>query len=131
MGERVKLTEATEFYVIDLRPKWLRNPCITLWRPNDAGYAYPLSWAGRYSRERIEEKREYYSQQGARYWQRFAVPCDVVEKLGVEVPKGLVDCWEHGLHVLNTGKNRMALRRNRYRPEWLREAGRTAPKEPT
>lgn len=40
----------TEFFIVDLRPEWRGNPYVTLWRPDDAGYAYPLPWAGRYSK---------------------------------------------------------------------------------
>lgn len=109
------------YYVIDLRPEWTCRPCISLWRPNDCGYAYPLAWAGKYTAERINEGGSYYTEQGVRYFQRFAVACDIVEGLAEILPTKIVDCWQEGPHLLNTAKNRAALRRARYRP-----AGRSA-----
>lgn len=105
-----------QFYIIDLRPEWTRNPCVTLWRPDDCGYAYPLAWAGKYDRATVDKGGSYYTQKGKRYWQRFAVPCEIVEAIAAPLTSRIVDCWQAGPHLLNTGKVRMALRKARYRP---------------
>jgi len=105
-----------EFFIVDLRPEWRKKPCITLWRPDDRGYTYPLAWAGRYSREQVDEGGSYYTQKGERYYQRFAVPCSIVEAMAAPLATRIVECWEAGPHLLNTGKVRMALRKARYRP---------------
>lgn len=110
------MPDEAQFYIIDLRPEWLRNPCVTLWRPDACGYAYPLAWSGKYTRAEVEKRWTYYNQKGVRYWQRFAVPCAAVEALAAELPTKIVDCWREGPHILNTGKNRMALRKARYIP---------------
>jgi hypothetical protein len=110
----------SEFYIIDLRPEWLRNPCITLWRPDACGYAYPLAWAGKYDEAEVRRGGSYYAQKGKRYWQRFPVPCEAVEALAAPLASRIVDCWKEGPHILNTGKNRMALRRARYVPTPLK-----------
>ncbi|WP_264045104.1 hypothetical protein [Methylobacterium flocculans] len=105
------------FYVIDLRPEWTVNPCITLWRPNDSGYAYPRAWAGKYTRKQIDEGGEHYATKGGgRYYQRFAVTCETVEQMAAPLSEKIVDCWKEGPHILNSGKARVALRRARYQP---------------
>lgn len=105
---------SAEFFIVDLRPEWRRLPCIMLWRPNNAGYAYPLPWAGRYSEATVIAGKSYYTQTEGRRHTRFAVRCDVVEKLAGEPPPGIVD-GDAGSVVLNTGANRIALRKARYR----------------
>ena len=72
------------FYIVDVRPDWVGNPYVTVWRPENAGYAYPLSWAGKYTQEVIDGEPSYYHK--VRYGtkralDRFPVPCEVVEAL--------------------------------------------------
>lgn len=110
------MSASEEFYIVDLRPEWTRRPCVSLWRPNDAGYAYPLAWSGRYTREQVDKGGSYYTQKGKRYFQRFAVRCDLVEGLAAPLTSKIVDCWQEGPHLLNSGKMRSALRRARYVP---------------
>lgn len=84
-------------------------------RKDDRG-GYPLSRAGKYTAERINEGGSYYTDKVVRYFQRFAVACDIVEGLAEILPTKIVDCWQEGPHLLNTAMNRAALRRARYRP---------------
>ena len=104
-----------EFYIVDLRKEWATRPCVTVWRPNNCGYAYPLSWAGRYDEATVVEGGPYYSRQEGRRWERFAVPCDVVDKLAIATPPRIVD-GDAGPVVMNTGVNRTILRCARFRP---------------
>lgn len=103
-----------QFYIVDLRPEWARRPCITFWRPGNAGYAYPLPWSGRYDEATVVDAGTYHTRQEGRRWVRFAVPCEVVEQMSVPTPPKIVD-GDVGPVVLNTGANRIALRRARYR----------------
>ena len=48
-----------EFFVLSL--KWSDGMMATWWKPNDSGYTYSLEEAGRYSREAVEDKANYYN----------------------------------------------------------------------
>lgn len=106
------MADADLFYVADFRSEWSRKPCVTFWRPEDAGYAYPLPWSGRYTR--CEIVPGYHDRRDGRRLIRFAVPCAVVDALGAEPPAGLID-GNCGPVVLNTAANRQALRNARLR----------------
>jgi hypothetical protein len=127
MGETPKAIAAPptraddEFYIVDLRPEWQRPkryPYVTVWRPNDCGYAYPLAWAGIYSKARIDAKPSYYANaKGTGTAMNFPVPRAVVESLAIPRPRpGVVD-GDAGPVLPNTAEIRRALRRARYRPE--------------
>jgi hypothetical protein len=73
---------------------------ITFWRAENKGYAWPLSWSGKYSEEAVLQNMEYYNDG----WHTIAVPADVVEKLAVGPGKGTVDN-DAGPVVLNTPDN--------------------------
>lgn len=117
------------FYIVDLRPKWSRNPYVSFWRPKDAGYCYPLSWAGKYTAERVAEGGDYYtykewtSEKGpGRLFTRFPVRCSDIEALVAEVGgppdtegRGRVD-GNAGPVLRQSGAMRNRLRRLRYRP---------------
>ncbi|MEO0034251.1 MAG: hypothetical protein RLZZ501_274 [Pseudomonadota bacterium] len=112
-----------EFYIIDLRPDFMRKPYITVWRPDDAGYAYPLTWAGRYSKETVDAHPGYYANRGclasgrpSTRLDRFPAPCEVVEALATPKPKpGIID-GDAGPVLVNDAKTRAALRRAKYLP---------------
>lgn len=108
MGERAQTK--TEFYVADVRPEWRSNPYITFWRPKNCGYAYPLVWSGRYKQEEL--KPGYHDRKEGRVFIRFAVPCSIVEAIGVAPGPGMID-GNAGPVVLNTAQNRRALRTKR------------------
>lgn len=77
---------ATHFYVVNLSHSNKEHRYVTFWRPNDAGYAYPLSWAGRYERARVLEHLDYYNS-----GDNIAVPCEIVEQLAVAPAPGMID----------------------------------------
>jgi hypothetical protein len=106
------------FFIADLRPSF-GGACVTLWRPDNAGYAYPLPWAGRYDRETIEAAPGYYATaEGGRYL-RFPVPCAAVEALAREPWPGMID-GDAGPVVPNNKATRAALRRARWLPAGAR-----------
>lgn len=113
---------ADEFFIADLRPNWRRDPYVTFWRPNNAGYAYPLPWAGRYTLEQIEAQPGYYAKaEGGRYL-RFPVPCVEVDGLATDKPAAHVIDGDLGPVVPNTEAIRRALRKARYLPANARRA---------
>lgn len=76
-----------DFYIVSIRHTPARDIYITFWRPDDRGYAYPLSWAGRYPRERVAGHLGYYNDGH----NNIAVPCRVVDPLSVAPANGLID----------------------------------------
>lgn len=102
--------------ICDMRPEWSVNPFITFWRPGNAGYAYPLSWAGDYTPDEIAEGGHYYTYRKGRSLKRFAVPREVAEAISVPPPPGAID-GDAGPVVLNTPENRRKLRRRAFIPE--------------
>lgn len=97
------------FYIVDLRPKWRGLWAVTFWRPDNAGYAYPLSWAGKYTRQQVIAGGDYYTTRSGRFLIRFAVPCQVAEAMAVAPPPGQID-GDAGPIVFNTSENRANLR---------------------
>lgn len=117
-----------EFFIVDVREGFKGNPYITLWRPRNAGYAYPLPWAGRYTRDEIEDRPGYHYRKRdgrTRTLDRYPVPCGVVERHAVAPAKGLID-GDAGPVVPNTAEVRAALRRARWIPEYAKTEKETA-----
>src|SRR4051812_1646912 len=74
------------YYLVSTKHTKREDPYITFWRPNDAGYCWPLSWAGKYSRAEIQANRDYYISDNT-----FPVPCEVVDAIaGPPLPR-LID----------------------------------------
>lgn len=122
------LADQQLFYIVDVRAQFRGNRYVTLWRPDDAGYAYPLPWAGKYSQERIDANPGYYCKHRngtAPAFDRFPVPCEIVERHAVAPDPGRID-GNAGPVIPNTGAVRAALRRARYRPAALRARAATA-----
>ncbi|RFB69906.1 MULTISPECIES: hypothetical protein [unclassified Herbaspirillum] len=94
----------SEFYIASTRHTRRDAPYITFWGPNDSSYKWPLSWAGKYSRERIQGHLGYYSSGES----TFAVPCAAVEAMAVPPKPRTVD-GDAGPVVPNTTPNRQAL----------------------
>lgn len=111
-----------DYYIVDVRPSFRGNPYITLWRADNAGYAYPLPWAGKYDRATVDAYPNYYAKkEGSRFW-RFPVPCEAVEQLGVKPAPRMIDGGA-GPVIPNTAKVRAALRRARYLPHASAQGG--------
>lgn len=76
------------YYICDMRREWLKKPYVSFWRHEDAGYCYPLSWAGKYAMERVASQRNYYWSRNTKAFTRFPVPCLIVDQIGIEpIPK--------------------------------------------
>jgi hypothetical protein len=111
------LSQSAEFYIVDVRPEWSRKPYITVWRPNDAGYAFPLSWGGIYSKEHVDAHPRYYAnKKGTKRYECFPVPREVVEALAIPKPAPRMIDGDVGPVVVNSAKTRAALRKARYLP---------------
>lgn len=76
-----------EFYIVSVCHTPRRDRYITFWRPDNRGYAYPLSWAGKYAKDRVMDSLGYYNDG----WNNIAVRCDAVDPLAVAPAKGMID----------------------------------------
>lgn len=94
----------SDFYIVSTRNTRRDAPYITFWGPNDAGYRWALSEAGKYSREQIAGHLGYYSSGES----TFAVPSAVADAMGVAPKPRTVDN-DAGPVVPNTPANRQAL----------------------
>lgn len=85
------------FYVISLKHTWREHRYITFWRPDDRGYTFRASMAGRYPEDRIRAHLGYYNT-----GTNIAVPCDVIDAITVmTTPADRLD-GPDGPAVLNT-----------------------------
>lgn len=107
---------ADHLLICDLRPEWRGKPFITFWRPDDAGYAWPLSWAGDYRPEQVANGGSYYTKFKGRSLIRFAVPRAMAESIAIAPPPGKIDS-DAGPVVLNTPYHRRKLRNAAFTPE--------------
>lgn len=99
-----KAQSMSEFYIVSTRHTRRDAPYISFWGPNDAGYRWALSWAGKYSREQVEAHLGYYSSGES----TFAVPCAVAEAMaGAPAPRTVDN--DAGPVVPNTAANRQTL----------------------
>lgn len=87
-----------QYYVISVKHSHKRDRYITFWRPDDRGYCYRLSSAGKYGRERVMAHLGYYNSGCS----NIAVPVDVVDAMTVmTTPEDKFDGAD-GPAVLNT-----------------------------
>lgn len=78
----------SECFIVSLKHTKADDLYVSLWRPKNCGYCYPLPWAGRYPTELVLAKLNYYND-GIN---TVAVPCEVVEGLTIAKPEpGYVD----------------------------------------
>lgn len=89
-----------DFYIVSVKHTKRSDKYITVWRPNDAGYCWPLSWAGKYSEFDVLENLSYYN----RGDDTIAVPCALLDSRSVAPEKGRVDN-DAGPVVLNNKEN--------------------------
>jgi len=90
----------TAHYVISVKHTKKDDLYISVWRPENAGYAWPLSWAGRYSDEEIVSSLDYYHNGS----DSIAVPCEVLDELAVPTIPKTVDN-DAGPVVMHTKEN--------------------------
>ena len=75
------------FYILSLNHTHRRDKYVTIWRPDDCGYAYPTSWAGRYERHRVLARLGYYNSGHC----ALAVPCAVLDAIAVAPEPRMID----------------------------------------
>lgn len=94
------LKEPREYYVISEKHTRRDHRYITLWGPDDKGYRFRASSAGRYAEARVRDAMGYYNA-GC----NLAVPCDVLDPLMVmTTPEDQLD-GPDGPALLNTREN--------------------------
>lgn len=91
----------SDFYVISLKHTPKRDRYVTFWRPDDKGYCWKLSRAGKYGRDHVMAHLAYYNSGCS----NIAVPCDVVDKMTVMTTAADMIDGPDGPAVLNTPAN--------------------------
>lgn len=66
-------------YIVNLSHTERDDCYITVWRPDDRGYCWALSRAGKYSRDHVMGRLGYYNDGCS----NVAVPCDVLDAVAV------------------------------------------------
>lgn len=88
------------FYVISVCHTNREHIYITVWRPDNKGYTWPLSWAGKYDKARLKANPDYYHSGCP----NIAVPCEVMDAMAVPTIPGTVDN-DAGPVVMNNREN--------------------------
>lgn len=73
-----------DYYVISVHHTMRDHLYITIWRPDDCGYCWALSRAGKYPRDRVMQHLGYYNSGCS----NVAVPCEVLDAVAVPPLKG-------------------------------------------
>lgn len=73
-----------EFYVISVKHTRRSDLYITIWRPDDQGYCWALSNAGKYGRSRVMAHLGYYNSGCS----NVAVLCHVLDGIAIEPKPG-------------------------------------------
>ena len=76
-----------DHYVISVKHTRREDQYITIWRPDNKGYCWALSNAGKYSRENVLASLGYYNSGCS----NVAVPCEVLDPVAVPPIPGYVD----------------------------------------
>jgi hypothetical protein len=110
--------EHSVYYIVDIRSEWSAQKYVTFWKPNSAGYTWPLSWAGKFTVETLLGEWNYYNTPDQ---SRFAVSCEDVESLCLAEPAtGDID-GDAGPVLLNTNSNRRKLLDMSARKDYLEQ----------
>ena len=89
----------TLYYIVNLSHTHREHRYMSFWRPECKGYAYPLSWAGKYEEHEVRAHLDYYNS-----GENIAVPCEVVDALSSTPRPGDID-GDAGPVVLSTRKH--------------------------
>ena len=117
---------AEEYFILSL--KWTRgadrsigkrsDPYVTFWGPDNGGYRWALSEAGRYTADQVSANLSYYDNG----FDTLAVPCDVVMGMATEGSDRHMDRRSDMRVVAHTPANMKALRAASLRAYRLKEA---------
>lgn len=77
----------SEYFIVSAKHTKKTDKYVTFWRPDNAGYCWPLSWAGRYTSAVIEGSPDYYNN----VCDSFCVPCEEVMKIAISPEPNTVD----------------------------------------
>lgn len=103
------------FLICDLRPEWNSRPYVSFWRSNNAGYAYPLAWAGDYTEAEVATVGRYYTEWERGVLVRFPLARAIAEPLAGAPGRGRID-GDAGPVIVNTPDMRRHLRRFAHLP---------------
>ncbi|MFD2404854.1 hypothetical protein [Azorhizophilus paspali] len=81
------MPEERQFYIVSLKHTLRLHRYITVWRPDNAGYAFPLIWAGKYYELDVRAELDYYNNGCS----TVAVPCDVLDQIAIPPMPGEID----------------------------------------
>ena len=71
--------DVMDCYVVNLNHTTRDDLYISIWRPDDRGYCYALSRAGKYPLETVQQFPNYYNSGS----DNVAVPCEVLDAIAV------------------------------------------------
>jgi hypothetical protein len=87
-------------YIVSTKHTRTDSKFITVWRPDNSGYAWPLPWAGKYGLDAVLAEPDYYNSRRS----TIAVPCEVLDSVAVQPEAGCID-GDVGPVVLNNSDN--------------------------
>lgn len=93
-----------DYYIVSVCHTQRQHQYVTLWRPDNKGYAWPLAWAGKYDHEAVLADLGYYNSGCA----NIAVRADVIEALAIPPKPGTIDN-DAGPVVMNNAANWRAM----------------------
>ena len=70
------MSQLKEYYILSLKHTHDRDHVLTWWRPDNKGYTWYLTGAGKYTQDDIDANPEYYNDRE----RTMAVPCDTVDR---------------------------------------------------
>ena len=76
-----------QFYVISVMHTLRKHLYMTIWRPDNKGYCWALSNAGKYDRKQVMGELGYYNSGCS----NVAVPCAVLDRIAVVSKPGHLD----------------------------------------
>lgn len=112
-SEAVEYVAPGDLYIVSLHERDLerRHRYITVWRPDCCGYAFPLSWAGKYTRDDVRQRHSYLNNGE----ETIAVPCAVLDELAEPPAPRMID-GDAGPVVRKSAKNLRLIRAARWLP---------------
>lgn len=87
-------------YIVSTKHTRSDSKFITVWRPDNNGYAWPLPWAGKYRLEDVLAEPDYYNSRR----NTIAVPTEILDAVAVQPEAGWID-GDAGPVILNNADN--------------------------